>query len=165
MEPQRESVRHCGAVKGGNSWALTFTNLLLLVKWWGRESRMEMVSKQERQETVIQDFVSPQEEEMFRLDIYCKTQEALKLMFDTGHFCFFPTFSLSSPHTLRKKSFWCVCSRVRMQLHPLLCTRSHYCSLSRPELIVSHLTASQLLHQTSCLLWEEAADVATNIQG
>lgn len=155
MEAQREPVRHRGAVKGGNSWALTCTNLLLLMKWWGRESRMEKVSKQERQETVIQDFVSPQEEEMFRLDIDCKTQEALKVRFDTGHFCFFSTFSLSSPHTLRKKSVWCVCSRVCVQLHPLLYTRSRYCSLSRPGLIVSHLTASQPLHQTSCLLWEE----------
>lgn len=79
---------------------------------------MEMVSKQERQETVIQDFVSPQEEEMFRLDISRKTQEALKLMFDTGHFCLFPTFSLSPLHALKKKSFGvfvlvCRCSFTR----------------------------------------------------
>lgn len=146
MEPRRESVTHCWAVKGGNSWALTRTNVLQLMRWWGRESRMETVSKQEKQETVIQDFVSPKGEKMFRLDIYCKTQEALKLTFDTGHFCFFPNLQPTfASHTQEEDILWrrCVCSRVWVQLHPLY-TRSHYCSLSRPGLIVSHLTASQL---------------------
>lgn len=142
VELRRKSVTHCGAVKGWNCWALSCTNLPPLMRWWGWGSRIGMVSKQERQETVIQGFVSPLGEEMFKLDIYCKTQEALKLMFDTGHFCFFLTFSLSLPHTLRKNSFG-VFVLVCEQLHPLLYIRSHYCSLSRPGLIVPHLTASQ----------------------
>lgn len=93
-----------------------------------------------------------QEEEMFRLDIYSKTQEALNLMFDGGHFCFFPTSSLSSSHTFKKKSHKhthrshsvCLFLHVCRQLHLLRYTRSHHCSLSRPGLIVSHLTAPQL---------------------
>lgn len=100
---------------------------------------------------------------MFRLDIYCKTQEALKLMFDTGHFCFFPTFSLSSPHTDRSHLV-CLFLRVRAaSLAPL-----HQKSLLQPVKAWTNCFSPDsltTLHQTSCLLWEEAAEAAKNIEG
>lgn len=120
---------------------------------WGRRSKMEMVSKQERQENWNSRlFVFPQEEEMFWLDIFCKLQQALKSMFDAGHFVSpQPSSHLSLTHSV---GVYSVCLFVQL----LLDAGSHYCSLSRPGLIVSHLTISELctkLAACGCRVGEE----------
>lgn len=151
-EPLKESVGHCGAVKGET--VEPWHTPIYSCKWEDEAEKAEWRRCQNRKarKHYSKTFFSPfQEEEMFRLDIYCKTQKALKLMSDSGHFCFFPISSLSSS---QKEAIVCVCFRVCVQLRSLLYTRSHYCSLSRPGLIVSHLTASQLCTKLAACCWK-----------
>lgn len=151
--PKVEPLSQSGTVRLLKGETVDKTNLLLLMGWWGRRSKMEMVSKQERQENWNSRlFVFPQEEEMFWLDIFCKLQQALKSMFDAGHFVSpQPSSQLSLTHSL---GVYSVCLFVQL----LLYAGSHYCSLSRPGLIVSHLTSSELctkLAACSCRVDEE----------